>query len=131
MRKTTIMLSVCLIAVLLFSTSCATPPHIESDDPFSQQLDRMYQARLNSRHALTVSVCGLAAGILGATFFATMHGFGNIDDNVYKIGLYSSYGVAVVGTVAGVYSFISWNNSMNDYLETLRLQANYYNAIQK
>lgn len=119
-----------IISLLVSITSCATSPRIRSDDPFSEQLDNLYQKRLFAQRGLTISVISIGVGLIGGTAFATLHSLGAVSNNVYPWGLYSSYGLSVLGVGAGITSFVIWNNSMNDYLETLRLQSQYYNTQQ-
>jgi hypothetical protein len=119
-----------LFSFLFTFSGCASAPKVNSNDPFSERLDSLYQQRKKTNTVLTFSVIGIGTSFIGGSLVATMHGLGNLNQHDYDVGNWIFYSLGTASTLCGVISFVKWDKSMNDYLETLRLQTQYYNIVE-
>jgi hypothetical protein len=109
---------------------CATLDRVSSDDPFSARLDTLNSKRVSSQSWMLVSVITLATGFIAGTTFTTLKSLGSIDSKAADPWIIASYSLTGLASGASLYFFLDYNHQMNDYLETLRLQTQYNNAIQ-
>jgi|SRR5208283_3761181 len=127
--KATIKL-VAFAVVLTFLFSCATVDRVSSDDPFSNQLDTLYSKRQNSEHWIFASALTLAASVITGTVFTTLYNLNKVDSRTATAAIITSYSISALATGWGTYQFFNFDKYFNEYLETLRLQTQYNNAIQ-
>jgi O-antigen/teichoic acid export membrane protein len=124
MRKFLIPLLITLLV------SCAgQPPYYHIDDPFSEQLDTYFNTQRSFKNKLIFSSLIFAGGLIGGTIFTTYRSY-NGDSTLNSIGIYTTYGLTAVSAAYSGYCFFKWSKNMDLYLETLRLQTQYYNIIQ-
>jgi hypothetical protein len=126
------MKQICVFLAALSLVSCRTAaPFYHSDDPFSEQLDLYYGRQQKSKNRLFISVVVLAAGIAAGSYFNTARSrhFGSTSLN--NAGLYSSYALSTAASAFGIFCFAGWSKYTDLYFETLRLQTQYYNILEK
>jgi hypothetical protein len=128
MKLTLRIVALLLCSLLVFS--CATAPRVDSDDPFSAQLDREYAARQNSGDWMLGCAISLVSFVIGGTIVTTLYNTNNVNQGTAIPLLVTSYTLSLASGGLGIYEFVRYKNSFNDYLETLRLQTQYNNAIQ-
>jgi len=117
------------VLIVIMFTSCASQPKkIGIDDPFSDQLYFYYRKQQWGRRWFFVSTLSLAGSFAVGSYFATTRALGNTS-LFNDIGYYSSYGLAAGSFGMSIYSFYLWSKYTDAYLETLRLQTQYYNII--
>lgn len=116
-----------LCASLLFS--CATVERTSSDDPFSNQLDTLYAKRSNAQTWIFICAVVLATGAISGTVFTTLYNTNNMDPGLAVPLIVASYSVSTLAAGWGTYQFYNFNKYFNEYLETLRLQTQYYNSV--
>jgi hypothetical protein len=119
-----------ICAGMLLAASCTTTEfYYTGTDPFSEQLDFYYRRQQVSKTYLLLSSVIFASGFIAGSYFTTARSvdFGN--SIVNDAGLYSSYGIATSAAGGGIVSFIYWSKYSDQYLETLKLQTQYYNVL--
>ena len=131
-RRHRVRLALVLVMLVVFSFSgCAstdvTP--ISSDDPFSAHLNDLSVKRLKAEHWLIASAASLAAGAAAGTTFSTLHSLNIAGPPVSTIGVISSYTLSILGAAAGIVWFSRYTAAVNEYLQTLRLETQYYNLV--
>jgi len=116
-----------LAAALLFGCASA-PKKIGIDDPFSDQLEFYYRRQQSGKTWFLASALAFGVFFAAGTYFATeraLNGYTSFN----TFGLYSAYAVGLGASGFGAYSFYRWSKNNNLYLQTLRLQTQYYNVI--
>jgi len=118
--------------VLLASTlgACATYVPTPTNDPFTRQLDSLYQQRQTDNAWMIASVSTTAAGAVAATTFQTLNSLNEMDPHSAQIGTIIAYVVTALAAGSTIWAFAKWDKSLSDYYETLKLQTQYYNLIQ-
>jgi amino acid permease len=110
--------------------SCAGQPnYYHIDDPFSEQLDTYFNTQARYKNKLIFSALVFAGGLIGSTVFTTYRSY-NGSSTANTIGIFTSYGLTALSATYGGWCFYKWSGNMDLYLETLRLQTQYYNIIQ-
>ena len=127
MRALTKLTSLVLVGALV--ASCASVERTDSDDPFTNQLDTQFAKRVSSGNWTIAFAVILASGVIAGTVGTTLYNTGNLDASVAVPLIASSYMISILSTGAGTYTFYNYNKYFNDYLETLRLQTQYYNSV--
>ena len=131
MKLFTRLFALILCAALCLSVAaCATVARTDSDDPFSNQLDNQYATRTNAQNWMLASAISLALGVVTGTIFTTMSNMNQMSQTTAFFGIIASYSVSTVAAGVGTYELFRWNKAFDEYLETLRLQTQYYNAIE-
>ena len=128
MRSIVRLLIVALVVISIIG--CASMERVSSDDPFSARLDTLNFNRINAQNWMLASAVTLVVGLIAGTALTTTTNLGTIDQGTGKAWIIVSYSVSTLAAGAGTYFFFDYNRQMNDYLETLRLQTQYNNAIQ-
>jgi hypothetical protein len=128
--KRTVRVIAFLLCVLFVSSCATTLAPVSSDDPFAPQLDREYADRNNAAGWMFGCAISLVAFAIGGTVVTTLYNTNNLDQGAALPLLLTTYTLATCSGGLGVYEFFRYNNSFNDYLETLRLQTQYYNTIE-
>jgi len=127
MRALTKLTSLVLVGALV--ASCASVERTDSDDPFTNQLDTQFAKRVSSGNWTIAFAVILASGVIAGTVGTTLYNTGNLDASVAVPLIASSYVISILSTGAGTYTFYNYNKYFNEYLETLRLQTQYYNSV--
>ena len=132
MKRKTNYLAPIGLAVLAFTmlAGCATFVPTPTNDPFTQQLDKLYTQRQQDQTWMIASAATAAAGSVAATTFTTLDSLNKIQPNTANIGTIISYIFTAIGAGSTVWSFIEYNKAVGDYMETLKLQTQYYNLLQ-
>ena len=120
---------IALIVCGVFVFACASVERAESDDPFTNQLDTLYAKRVNNGNWTIAFAVILASGVIAGTVGTTLYNTGNLDAGVAVPLIASSYVISILSAGAGTYTFYNYNKYFNEYLETLRLQTQYYNSV--
>jgi hypothetical protein len=124
------MRKICILLLVTFLVSCAgQPAYYHIDDPFSEQLDTYFNTQVSYKRKLIVSSLVFAGSLIGGTIFTTYRSY-NGSSTLNYIGIYTTYGLTALSATYGGYCFYKWSDNMDLYLETLRLQTQYYNIIQ-
>ncbi len=119
-----------LILLASILSACATTPYrVESNDPFSRQLDSLDAKRHNAQAWMLASAISLGVGVGSGTTFSTLASLGSVQPPASTIGLISSYSLSLLAIGVGIWSFLRYNKATNDYLGTLRLETQYYNLL--
>jgi hypothetical protein len=121
-------ISLILLSVLL--ASCVSVERVSSDDPFSNQLDTLYAKRTNAGDWMLACAVILAAGVVSGTVSTTLYNTGNLAPGWAVPLIVASYCVSTIAAGWGTYQFYNFDKYFNEYLETLRLQSQYYNTIE-
>ena len=127
MRALTKLTSLVLVGALV--ASCASVERTDSDDPFTNQLDTQFAKRVSNGNWTIAFAVILASGVIAGTVGTTLYNTGNLDASVAVPLIASSYVISILSTGAGTYTFYNYNKYFNEYLETLRLQTQYYNSV--
>jgi hypothetical protein len=98
------------------------------DDPFSYQLARYYQRQKSWKTSLFVSTLIFAGSFAAGSYFVTSRSLDGASVG-NDIGVYSGYSATLLSFGIGALSFYGWSKNIDAYLETLRLQTQYYNII--
>lgn len=131
MRKKRTRFSIVTVAVLaILLSSCAGVQRMDSDDPFAAELDNLYAKRNDSANWMLVCGISLVTFAIGGTAVTTLHNMGQMDQGLAVPLIITSYMLSTAAGGVGIYEFVNYNNAFNDYLETLRLQTQYYNTIE-
>jgi hypothetical protein len=120
---------IALVAFAFLLSSCATVERTDSDDPFSNQLDTLYAKRVNSGDWTLAFAVILASGVIAGTVGTTLYNTNNLGAGVAIPLIASSYVVSILSAGCGTYTFFNYKKYFNEYLETLRLQTQYYNSV--
>ena len=128
LKKLSTAVALAVLASLL--ASCASVERVSSDDPFAEQLDSLYAKRVSSGDWTLAFAIILAGGVIAGTVGTTLYNTGNMDAGVAIPLIASSYAVSILSGGLGTYAFYNYNKYFNEYLETLRLQTQYYNEIE-
>lgn len=128
MNKISKLVAVALLLVCI--VSCATVERVSSDDPFSNQLDRLDSNRQHAQDWLLASSITLVVGLITGTVATTLNSLGQIDPGLATGLIIASYSVSTLSAGWGTYQFFVFKNNFDEYLQTLRLQTQYYNTIQ-
>ena len=123
-------LSVLLIAAFLLQGCSSQQKRISIDDPFSDQLAYYYKKQQQSKTALLASALAFSGSFAAGTYFATSRSLGKNSARLNNAGLFTAYPVSAASFGFGIWSFIKWSGYVDAYLETLRLQTQYYNVVQ-
>ena len=118
------------IVLTLSLSGCATFVPTPTNDPFTRALDTYYGKRKADQAWMLASVSTAAAGAIGATTFNTLNSLNLMDPHAATIGTVIS---AILGTLAAgssIWAFVDYSRANNDYMETLKLQSQYYNLLQ-
>ena len=119
---------VCILLVAALLGSCASQPRkVGIDDPFSDQLAHYHYLQRNYRRLFVAATLVFLAAISCGTVFATINSLSDNDD--YVPYLATSYSLSIASFGFGGFSLIQWSRNADAYLETLRLQQQYYNII--
>ena len=127
MRALTKLTSLVLVGALV--ASCASVERTDSDDPFTNQLDTQFAKRVSSGNWTIAFAVILASGVIAGTVGTTLYNTGSLGAGVAVPLIASSYVVSILSAGAGTYTFYNYNKYFNEYLETLRLQTQYYNSV--
>ena len=131
MKALTKLLIAPLCILLVFSIlGCASVERVSSDDPFSQQLDIEYANRQNAQNWMLTSAIALVIGVIGGTVCTTLGNISQLNQTAAIVGIVTSYSLSRVGAGVGTVELLRWNRAFDEYLETLRLQSQYYNTIE-
>jgi hypothetical protein len=122
-------LCVILVFCVILGGCQSTGNYYHTDDPFSEQLDYYYNNQQKHKKWFVLSALAFAGTFAFGTYFATNRSLGN-DSLFNNIGFYSSYALAAGAFAFGGYTFYQWSTNNDLYLETLRLQTQYYNVLQ-
>jgi hypothetical protein len=133
-----------LIALILALalTGCTTFNHNVSSNyyqeaspaPFAAELD-FYERKMSLGKTLMLSgIIGSVALIIGTTLIIN---FGNpvyeknwgLSYTAYRATLLSGYGLTTGTLAMATAGFIIWKNNSEKYLDTLRLQTQYFNLL--
>ena len=121
-----------IISILLVVSvlcSCSTyQKKIGVDDPFSDQLEFYYRKQQSGKNFFLISAVMFATVFAYGTYFATERSLRDYT-TLNSFGVWSAYILAPGFFGLGAYSFYQWSKNSNLYLETLRLQTQYYNVI--
>ena len=99
-------------------------------DPFEEDLDRYYMGRATGSNLLLTGVIGLATSFIAGSTLQTLYSLDMIGNDFAQPAIISSYCVVSVSAVTAFIGFIVWKGNSDKYLDTLRLQANYYNLVR-
>jgi len=131
MRSSSVVaVKVIAVALTLVLSGCSTFVPTPTSDPFTAQLNRYYAQRKADQAWMIASVSTAAAGAIGATTFNTLNSLNLMDPHAATIGTVIS---AILGTLAAgstIWAFVEYDTSNNNYMETLKLQTQYYNLLQ-
>jgi len=118
--------------VLLAATlsACATYVATPTNDPFTRRLDSLYRQRQIDQTWMIASASTTAAGITAGTTFTTLNSLNQMDPHTANIGTIISYIVTALAAGSAVWAFVRWQKAVSDYMETLKLQTQYYNLLQ-
>ncbi|MDR2094654.1 MAG: hypothetical protein LBP76_03945 [Treponema sp.] len=123
-------LALSLIVMLLVSCASNRQFYYHGEDPFSEQLDEYYNSQKKHKRNLIISAASFGGGFLMGTYFMTARSMDFGDPVFNQIGIYTAYIGSAAALGFGIYSFIKWSRNMDLYLETLKLQTQYYNIIR-
>jgi hypothetical protein len=118
-----------LVLAALFVSCSSQANYYHLDDPFSEQLDTYYNNQASYKDRLIFSSLVFAGSLITATIFTTYRSY-NGGSTFNTVGIYTTYGLTALSASYGAYNFSKWSSNMDLYLETLRLQTQYYNIIQ-
>lgn len=111
---------------------CASIPPQEyygAEDPFSRQLDHYYIERKSGQHHLYTAALILATSIVATSAMRSGASLGWYDDDIGVAAEIAGYALAAGSSAYGVYGYRRWRDGSEAYIETLRLQSQYYNLI--
>lgn len=121
-----------MLAAVVLATSCATIPPEERytvEEHFRADLDRYWIERQEGRRQARWSAITLVtATILGSVLVSGV-GLGWYDEGVGNTGQIVSYGVVGASGLVYILGIRKWDRGNAAYIETLRLQSQYYNLI--
>ena len=120
---------IALIICTIFVFACASVERTDSDDPFTNQLDTQFAKRVNNGNWTIVFAVILGSGVIAGTVGTTLYNTSNLGAGVAVPLIASSYVISILSAGAGTYTFYNYNKYFNEYLETLRLQTQYYNSV--
>ena len=135
MKKTLSIFLIFFITIPVFSQNTQVPYKDDSSykvprDLFENDLDE-YRDIINRRsRIMNASIFILAAGFITGSVFQTTKSAGATGEDFSNIFIYSSYGASAIGSIGAVYGFTGWKKNTEKYLDTLRLQSQYYNLVQ-
>ncbi len=129
MKRNPFVVLIIVLSFMLIFSSCTSFPRVSSDDPFTNQLDDLYQKRVSDQTKLTFFFVGFLVSSVSGTVISTMHGNGSISDSTAQTGLIAAYSLGAICGGGVVWSYFDYSKDMNDYLETLRLQSQYNNLL--
>jgi hypothetical protein len=116
-----------LLIIFTICSSCFAEP--VSDDPFEMDLNS-YSSQKDFGFTLLVSgVIGVSAGFVSGSTFMTLNSLGTIDPSISTPATITSYAVLSVSTIVAIVGFFIWKDGMDNFLETLRIQAQYNNQV--
>lgn len=119
-----------ITALAILLSSCASVQRMDSDDPFAAELDNLYARRNDSAKWMLACGISLVTFALGGTVVTTRYNMGQMGQGLAVPLIITSYMLSTAAGGVGIYEFVNYNNAFNDYLETLRLQTQYYNTIE-
>lgn|GEM_PF-3681246 len=70
---------------------------------------------------------GLSLGFVSGSTFTTLNSLGIVDPSISSPMTIASYITVSVSAIVGIIGFLIWKDGIDNYLETLRIQAQYYN----
>jgi len=76
-----------------------------------------------------ICAVALATGAISGTVFTTLYNTNNMDPGLAVPLIVASYSISTIAAGWGTYQFYNFNKYFNEYLETLRLQTQYYNSV--
>jgi len=136
------------VGVVLIAAMCVSLPvtaaaqsgrseralRVESE--FERALDELAYKR---EKGIDNTLYGLLTVVAGAIGVGVVSGFASNPDSflygwengilIGRITLWSFYGITAGGVGYAGYGFWQWKSASDDYLETLRLQTQYYNLV--
>lgn len=117
----------CVTAFIVISAGCFCSP--VDPDPFEPDLERYYIQREAGSSILFWSVLSLAAGFIGGSTCSTMNSLGYMDPAAADPCVITSYCIVSVSAIVGFIGFLVWKDGSEKYIDTLRLQSQYYNLV--
>jgi hypothetical protein len=79
---------------------------------------------------MLTSAIALVIGVIGGTVCTTLGNISQLNQTAAIVGIVTSYSLSRVGAGVGTVELLRWNRAFDEYLETLRLQSQYYNTIE-
>jgi len=122
-------LVVAMIATFSFSSCATVHDRIQSTDAWADQLDQLYAKKARDENVILASSFVFAGSIIAATVANTMHSSGAMNDSQFPFVYWPSYALAGIAAASDVVVYLDYRKVVDDYLDTLRLQANYYNLL--
>lgn len=119
-----------VLASVLFMAPAIAGADSVTDAKFEEQLDVFYVEREKGVRRTFAGVLGLIGGLVFSSTVVTMRSAGYIEDDTVS-GWLTAGGYAITigsGVLTGL-GFRKWRSASDDYLETLRLQTQYYNVV--
>ena len=124
-------LAITIAAVLTAALAgCATYMPTPTSDPFTRELNHLYRQRRQDEAWMIASASAAAAGSLSATTFTTLGSLNDVGLHTARVGSILSYIIAALGAGSTIWSFIEYNKANSAYMETLKLETQYYNLVQ-
>jgi hypothetical protein len=99
------------------------------NNPFEAQLDEYKKQYDKGRNRMTWGLILSAVFIVNGTVFQTMDSLGIVNETLADIMIYSSYGAVPVCSAWSIAGLSKWNKNSENYLQTLKLETQYYNLI--
>lgn len=122
-----------VVLLAISMVGCASIPPQEyygAEDPFSSQLDHYYVEREKGKRTFLWSVVGVASTLVLASVARTASSMGAVSPTAGTVAEMTGYAAVAAGSITGYLGFRRWEQGSSDYLETLRLQSQYYNLVQ-
>lgn len=121
---------VLILAAASFVGCASLPPqeYYGAEDPFSQQLDYYYVEKEKGRNWLQNSAIAVVAGIAGASIARTGISSGWWGEEAGNAVVVLGSTVVVGAAATGYIGYRKWDENSDYYIDTLRLQSQYYNS---
>ena len=111
--------------ILVLAFNCFSDPI--SGESFEIDLNN-YSNQKNIGFTLLMSgAIGLSLGFVSGSTFTTLNSLGIVDQSISSPVTIASYITVSVSAIVGIIGFLIWKDGIDNYLETLRIQAQYYN----
>jgi hypothetical protein len=125
------MKKIVIVLIAICFVACQTENKYYYDDPFSVQLDTYYNNMETQKKIFAYEALIFALSLVGSSIAVNMRSADIGNRNWNNAGMITGYAFATVSFGLGIYAFDQWSESSSMYYETLRLQTQYYNTLQK
>ena len=99
--------------------------------PFEDELNTLYYTRNFGGNVMWVGSILTLSGFVLTSTAVTAQGLGKLDSSAAVPCIITGYIFTIVSAAITGWGFSTWYQSSNDYQDTLRLQSQYYNILDK